>query len=81
MNGRQCIIQERSIVIPIFNNLSTYNGSPINAVTYSLKRNFFDPVKNSPPNDFLNKLQQRMNIYQLDDDDSLEIKPDIRVKK
>jgi hypothetical protein len=69
----QRIIYERSIIIPI-NNLSTYNISPTNG-TYSLKRNFFDPIKNSPPNDFMNKLQQRINIYS---NNSLEIKCDNR---
>ena len=30
---------------------------------YSLKENFFDPSKSSPPNEFMKKLQLRMNIY------------------
>lgn len=30
---------------------------------YSLKQNLFDPSKNSPPNDFILKLQHRMNTY------------------
>ena len=29
--------------------------------TYILKQNSFDPTKNSPPNDFMLKLQNRMN--------------------
>jgi hypothetical protein len=28
---------------------------------YSLKQNFFDPTKSSPPNDFMIKLHMRMN--------------------
>lgn len=30
---------------------------------YSLKQNFFDPTKNSPPNEFMMKLQMRMSVY------------------
>jgi len=30
---------------------------------YSLKQNIFDPTKNSPPNNFIIKLQERMGIY------------------
>ena len=30
---------------------------------YSLKQNFFDPSKSSPPNEFLLKLQLRMTNY------------------
>jgi len=32
---------------------------------YSEKENFFDPSKQSPPNDFLLKLQKRMMNYNL----------------
>ena len=32
---------------------------------YSQKENFFDPSKQSPPNEFIVKLQQRMNNYSL----------------
>lgn len=30
---------------------------------YSLKQNFFDPTKNSPPNEFMAKLHMRMSVY------------------
>jgi hypothetical protein len=30
---------------------------------YSLKKNCFDPTKMSPPNMFLIKLRERMNVY------------------
>ena len=30
---------------------------------YSLKQNFFDPTKSSPPNEFILKLQNRMTHY------------------
>ncbi len=68
------IINERSIIIPIRKSLSTdfkYLESPKSE--YSLKQNLFDPTKNSPPNDFMIKLQKRMSIYnssfQIDDDE------------
>jgi hypothetical protein len=35
----------------------------LNVGEYSLKENVFDPSKSSPPNDFLAKLQERLNIY------------------
>ena len=31
---------------------------------YSLKENFFDPTKNSPPNDFMIKLYSRLLNYE-----------------
>jgi len=31
---------------------------------YSLKQNFFDPSKSSPPNEFMMKLHQRMSVYE-----------------
>ena len=30
---------------------------------YTLKKNFFDPSKSSPPNDFMIKLHMRMSLY------------------
>jgi hypothetical protein len=30
---------------------------------YSLKQNFFDPSKSSPPNEFMLKLHMRINLY------------------
>jgi hypothetical protein len=30
---------------------------------YSLKQNFFDPSKSSPPNEFMIKLHMRMHMY------------------
>jgi len=35
---------------------------PVNT-NYSLKTNFFDPDKSSPPNDFMMKLNMRMSVY------------------
>jgi hypothetical protein len=55
-----CLNHERNNIIPIS------PSSPTNKYLeneYSLKENFFDPSKSSPPNEFMKKLQQRMNIY------------------
>ena len=69
------VIHERSIIIPIKQNLST--TMKINSPSkgeYSLKQNFFDPSKSSPPNEFMIKLHMRMNKYHMDNkDDSLDI--------
>jgi hypothetical protein len=51
---------ERSYIIPNSPSSPT-NKCLVNE--YSLKENFFDPSKSSPPNEFMKKLQQRMNIY------------------
>ena len=56
---------ERTVGIPIKQNLSIL--SPTNKGVYSLKKHFFDPTKNSPPNDFMIKLQTRMAIYHIND--------------
>jgi len=46
------------------------NTSPIKIINknntneYSLNQIFFDPSESSPPNDFLNKLSNRMQKYQ-----------------
>jgi hypothetical protein len=63
MFSRTHVIHERSNIIPIKQNLSTsmVNLSPKGE--YSLKENFFDPSKSSPPNDFMIKLHKRMLIY------------------
>lgn len=72
------IIHERSDIIPISNNIPIpiptkksvnkkfyQNGNMNNSVDiYDLKKNFFDPSKSSPPNDFMIKLHQRMRIYE-----------------
>jgi len=56
-------INERSPIIPIKQNFT--NDMKLNSpkAEYSLKQTFFDPSKSSPPNDFLIKLQMRMNMY------------------
>ena len=54
-------IYERSNIIPI----SSPPTSPNNKLEkeYSLKEHFFDPSKSSPPNEFMKKLQFRINNY------------------
>ena len=54
-----CLIHERSNIIPISPSSPTRKSEN----QYSLKENFFDPSKSSPPNEFMKKLQQRMSIY------------------
>ena len=63
MLSRTRIIHERPNIIPIKKNLSTSMKEVSPQGEYSLKQNFFDPSKSSPPNDFILKLQQRMSIY------------------
>jgi hypothetical protein len=60
------IIHERSNIIPIPKSLITSPKANSRSAcnNYSLKQNFFDPTKSSPPNDFMLKLQERMNIYE-----------------
>ena len=57
------IIHERNSIKPIKQNLSTSMKTYSPKGEYSLKQNFFDPTKSSPPNDFMLKLQMRMSIY------------------
>lgn len=77
MISRQHIINERVIIIPIKQNLSTSMKATSPTSEYSLKQNFFDPSKSSPPNEFMIKLHMRMNIYNKNiyadmNDDSLD---------
>ena len=55
-----CLNNERSYIIP------NSPSSPTNKYLvneYSLKENFFDPSKSSPPNEFMLKLHLRMSLY------------------
>jgi len=77
MISRQHIINERAIIIPIKQNLSTSMKAISPTSEYSLKQNFFDPSKSSPPNEFMIKLHMRMNMYNKNiyadmNDDSLD---------
>ena len=53
-------IYERSVDIPI--NQHAYKIHPTN-VEHSLKQNYFDPSKSSPPNVFIKKLRARLSSY------------------
>jgi hypothetical protein len=57
------VIYERSNIIPIPQISPTNTKEAFNFNEYSLKQNFFDPSKSSPPNDFMLKLQLRMSHY------------------
>jgi len=58
------IIHERSIVVPIIKKISTLMKENNNdKIEYSLKQNFFDPSKSSPPNEFMIKLHMRISNY------------------
>ena len=69
------VIDERSKSIPIPKKLSTLMEDFRNNSQgeYSLKQNFFDPSKSSPPNEFMLKLYIRMSHFT-----SLHIKDDNR---
>ena len=74
MLANQYVIRERSNIIPIKQNLSTSMKENSPKGEYSLKQNFFDPSKSSPPNEFMIKLHMRMNKFYMDKkDDSLDI--------
>lgn len=57
------IIHERSKIIPISQNSPTNKKVGFSINEYSLKQNFFDPSKSSPPNEFMLKLKLRMSHY------------------
>jgi hypothetical protein len=63
MLASQHVIHERSKIIPINKNLSTSMKDLSPKGEYSLKQNFFDPTKSSPPNEFMLKLHMRMTKY------------------
>ena len=74
LSQKQYVIHERSVIIPIKQNLSTSMKDNSPKGEYSLKQNFFDPSKSSPPNEFMIKLHMRMNQYYMDKkDDSLDM--------
>ena len=77
LKSNQYFIHERSVPIPIKQNLPTTLKINSPKGEYSLKQHFFDPSKSSPPNEFMIKLHMRMNKYYMDtnkDDESLDIK-------
>jgi len=58
------IIHDRSKLIPIPQSSPTNKKVGFSVNEYSLKQNFFDPSKSSPPNEFMLKLQLRMSHYE-----------------
>ena len=71
------ITNKATNIIPIKQNLSTSVKELNLKSEYSLKQNFFDPSKSSPPNEFMLKLHMRMNMYNKNiyvdmNDDSLD---------
>jgi hypothetical protein len=66
LSTSQYVIHERSDPIPINKNLATSMKNHSPKGEYSLKQNFFDPTKSSPPNEFMIKLHTRMNKYYID---------------
>jgi hypothetical protein len=65
MDNRRCLIDERKTFWPIPQTSPTKNkdNNYFTNKEYSLNENLFDPSKSSPPNNFLEKLQLRMSIY------------------
>ena len=65
------VIDERTKWVPIPKNLVTpsnpSNKNKLLSEGYSLKQNFFDPTKSSPPNEFMIKLHMRMSRMTRDD--------------
>ena len=61
---KKCVVNERSKIIPIQQNSPTKKKESLGYNEYSLKQNFFDPSKSSPPNEFMLKLQLRMSHYE-----------------
>ena len=61
------VIQERSTIIPINiirnNNKKENKKENKNYNQYSLKHNWFDPTKHSPPNQFMINLYNRLHNY------------------
>ena len=68
---------ERSTIIPILQTCPTNKKDEFRLNEYSLKQNFFDPSKSSPPNEFMIKLQLRMAHY----DSSLAVKDSKRTNE
>lgn len=62
MHSTTHVINERSKSVPIKQNSPTDMKYRHNE--YSLKQNFFDPSKSSPPNEFMLKLHTRMSLYE-----------------
>jgi len=58
------IFERSSTIVEICPTIKKDEKKNILEEEYSLKQNFFDPTKSSPPNDFLLKLRLRMSHYE-----------------
>ena len=56
------VIPERGVPIPVSKKSPTRSRNLEEAFNYDLNKNSFDPSKSSPPNDFLLKLQKRIEL-------------------
>ena len=58
-------MEAKSIPIQCHKSYLRKDLEKINQPTYSLElnKNMFDPSKSSPPNEFMEKLNKRMDIY------------------
>jgi hypothetical protein len=58
-------METKSIPIQCHKSYLRKDLEKINQPTYSLElnKNIFDPSKSSPPNEFMEKLNKRMDIY------------------
>ena len=67
MNKSSPHINEKNTPIKIKKvSMSTENKYPM--TEYSLKKNVFDPFKNSPPNEFMLKLNMRYFLHYKNED-------------
>ena len=62
MNSYKPRMNERSKIIQITKTQPTIMKECFNTNEYSLKQNFFDPSKHSPPNEFILKLKLRISL-------------------
>ena len=69
---KQNVIHERSKIIPIPQISPTHKKEDFRSNEYSLKQNFFDPSKSSPPNEFMMKLFKRMSYFEGNNDNNLD---------
>jgi hypothetical protein len=61
---KKTVLNERSDKIPISKNIYTLSKNKKQEnVAYDLNQNCFDPTKSSPPNNFMEKLMQRLSVY------------------
>ena len=70
----EIIINEKNNILPIKKNSTIPMKINSPGKEYSIKQTLFDPTKNSPPNEFINKLHMRMSMfYDIKNDNNLVI--------